>query len=282
MQKKVLITGATGFVGSNVLEYLKKNTDWDIVSFDFRDRLVNIGKFDYILNLASESDVQRSIQSPVNFIHNNIDLILKVLEYARKYPPHVFLQFSTEEVYGATNHKEWDVQLPSNPYAASKSAQEMIAIAYWKTYRVPVVITNSSNIVGKNQRKDKFIPKIIEQIKRGEEVTIYTSGGKVGKRYWNPVNNVADAIKFILSLEPSMYPDQERLDRYDLPGGEQMDNLQMAQLVAELLNKPLKYKLIDAESIRPGYNEFYTKAEGKLIELGWKPKETLREGLLWI
>lgn len=304
---KVLITGADGFIGSNILRYLLDKTDWEftclcswrhfgnplnikpnprvtVISHDLVGPIPEIGKHDYILHLASESHVDRSIDSPVSFIENNVSSTLQMLEYARKNPPKSFLLFSTDEVYGAMEHKDWDVLLPSNPYAASKAAQEMIAIAYWKTYKIPVVITNSNNIIGPNQNPEKFVPKIAELINEGKEITIHTANGKPGKRYWNPVDNVSDAILFIIEQlgNPVAYPASDRPDRYSLPGGEELDNLQMAQLVAEVLNKRLNYVTLDAETIRPGYDQFYAKTEGRLTQLGWVPPLTLREGLAWL
>lgn len=306
--KRVLMTGASGFIGSGVLEYLLENTDWEFVciaSFRHRGSSLNIessdrvqivthdltgvmpdlGLFDYILNLASESHVDRSISDPVNFIENNVSSTLQLLEYARRYRPQVFVQFSTDEVYGATEHDEWDVLLPSNPYAASKAAQEMIAIAYWRTYDLPIVITNSNNIVGPRQDPEKFVPKIMELIANDETVTIHIANGAPGTRYWNPVQNVANALLFILrDLNPTFYSDGEtdRPDRYNLPGGQELDNLEMAQLVAKLMGKKLKYKTVSAETVRHGYDQFYPKTDGTLSKLGWDPPLTLEEGLAWI
>lgn len=304
---RVLLTGASGFIGSEVLEYMLKYTDWtfvcpaswrhkgtplriqpnsrvEVISHDLTGNMPDLGYFDYIFNLASESHVDRSISDPVPFVENNITSTLQLLEYARKYPPKLFLQFSTDEVYGAMEHKEWDVLLPSNPYAASKAAQEMVAIAYWKTYGVPVVITNSNNIVGRNQDAEKFVPKIIHLIKAGKTVQIHTSNGKPGRRYWNPVQNVADALMFISAREPSKYNrgTVDKPDRYNLSGGKELDNLEMAQLIAERLGKSLKYELFDVEGLRPGYDVFYAHTKGRLDELGWKPPYTLEESLSWI
>lgn len=295
---RCLITGADGFVGSNVLEYLLETTDWEftalcswrhqgsplnikpnerveVITHDLVGKLPDIGNFHYILNIASESHVDRSIADPVGFIENNVSSTLQLLEYAREHQSRVFIQFSTDEVYGAQDHKEWDVLLPSNPYAASKACQEMIAIAYWKTYGTPVVITNSNNIVGKNQHPEKFVPKLIKQIRNWETVTIHTANGKPGVRYYNSVENIADALKFILNIQPAMHPTADRPDRYSLPGGERLDNLQMAELVSKVLGVGLNYELLDAELVRPGYDEFYPETDGKLTELGWKPLHTL-------
>lgn len=302
---RCLITGASGFIFSNVLEYLLEHTNLDfvalcswrhqgsplrikkskrvkVITHDLVGPIPDIGDFDYIIHGASESHVDRSIKEPVAFIENNVSSTLQVFEYARKHPAHAIILFSTDEVYGAMDHKEWDVLLPSNPYAASKAAQEMIAIAYWKTYGLPIVITNSNNIVGKNQDPEKFVPKIIAKIKAGETVQIHTSKGKPGKRFWNPVENVASALLFIMEHRPDAYPDSDRPSKWALEGGQELDNLEMAHLIARKLDRELQYKFVDAEGVRPGYDQFYAKTEGTLSKMGWEPPLTLEESLSWI
>lgn len=299
-----LITGASGFIGSGVLEYLLVNTNWDftclcswkhhgsptniypnprvtVVTHDLTAPIPNIGGFDYILNFASESHVDRSIAEPVPFIENNVSSILQLLEYARQQPPSVFLHFSTDEVYGAVSgHHDWDVLLPSNPYAASKAAQEMIAYAYWRTYGVPVVITNSNNIVGPNQHVEKFVPKLIYLIANDRTVTIHTSNGKPGVRHYNSVRNVASALAFILEQYVPYYEDgEELLARYSLPGGQMVNNLEMAEMIARLMGKKLNATFLDAELVRPGYDSFYPEVDGTLTDLGWKPPFTLEDEL---
>jgi len=307
MSKRVLITGASGFIFSNVLMHFLEHTDWNftciaswkhkgnplritnrpeyqfnkdrvnIVTHDLSGIVPYIGDFDIILHGASESHVDRSIANPVNFIENNVSITLQLLEYARRHEPKVFINFGTDESFGETNHKEWDVLLPSNAYAASKACQEMIAISYYRTFKVPVILTNSNNVVGIGQDKEKFVPTLIDLISRGEEVEIHTSDHKPGKRHYNPVQNVSDALLFILSLDNTI--DKVRPKRFNLPGGTELDNLEMAQLVAKLLKKPLRYRLVDAESVRPGYDKFYPASEGELSRLGWKPKYKLEECL---
>jgi dTDP-glucose 4,6-dehydratase len=226
----------------------------------------DLGEFDYILNLASESHVDRSIADPVNFIENNVSLTLQVLEYARKHPCKVFLQFSTDEVFGPGGY-------PSNPYAASKAAQEMTAQAYHRTYGIPLIITNSNNIVGKSQHPEKFVPKVVELIRADKTVPIHMVGGRPGRRWWNPVENIADALIYVLRQGST------GIERYDIPGGKMLDNLEMAQLIAKLMSKPLDYELVEAGAVRPGYDEFYNRAHNIP---GWSPVMTLELGLSWI
>lgn len=303
--KRVLITGADGFIGSNVLEFLLATTDWEfvaicswrhhgnplnlkpnerveVITHDLTGPVPELGHFDYILNLASESHVDRSIADPVPFVENNVSSTLQMLEYARHHLPKVFVQFSTDEVYGANDHEEWDVLEPSSPYAGSKAAQEVLCISWYKTYQVPIVITNSNNIIGPNQNPEKMVPKSAGLIRADREVTIHTVDGVPGRRHWNPVGNVSSAIAFILSLTPSKYPDSSRPDRYGLGGGKELDNLEMAQLIASIIGKPLKYHYLEGEVVRPGYDKSYPKTEGTLESLGWTPPLTLEEGLQWL
>ena len=303
---RILLTGASGFIGSNVLNYMLGNSDDDLefvcpVSFrhlgkgsritndervtvlyhDLRGVMPDVGPIDTILHLASESHVDRSIKDPVPFIENNISSTLQVLEFARRVKPDIFVLFSTDEVYGPHDHNDWDVLMPSNPYAASKAAQEAMAFAYWRTYGVPVVITNSNNIVGPNQDPEKFVPKVIGLINRGERVEIHVTEKGPGRRHYNPVQNVADALLTIVKLGAIRLEVATELDavqplRYSLPGGEELDNLEMAQLIARLMDKPLHTHRAGVHRVRPGYDQSYAPTQGsRLVALGWKPVITL-------
>lgn len=264
--KRLLLAGSTGFVGKHLIRYLKDNTDWEVVctTRDLTKGVRNQGAFDYIVNLASISSVEGSIKNPIKVIENNVSSTLRLLDYARLYRPEVFLHLSSVEVSN-----------PRNPYAASKAAQEAIASAYQATYGVPVVIVTSSNIVGPNQPDDRFIPKLIKQISAGETVKVYTHHGDIGSRVYNPVANVVDAICFILQMaQPSV------VNRYSINGGENVTNLGLAQRIAKLLDRPLNYELVDATSIRPGYTSEFAQSDPGIV--GWKPPQTLDEGLQWI
>lgn len=289
---RVLLTGGSGFIGSHVLDYLLEHTDWtfnciaswrhkgdplrvakndrvEITTHDLTGVVPNLGDFDYILNLASESHVDRSIKNPVHFVENNIALMLQILEYARKHPPKAFIQFSTDEVYGDSGNVELD---PSNPYAASKAAQELIAMSYRRTYGVPVIITNTNNVMGANQDEEKFIPKIAELIRNDRIVPLHADNGVFGSRYYNHVDNVSAALLFILN--------QGKVgERYNLPGGEKLNNLEMAMMVAGLLGKELKYKTKDASDDRPGYDKSYPEPDSKLTDMGFKPPVSFEQGL---
>lgn len=310
---RVLITGASGLVGSEVLQYLHENTDWefvviaswkhkgkpenviksdrvDVITHDLESPLpestVNrIGQVDYILNIASESHVDRSIADPVDFVQNNVSLVLNVLELARQIKPRKIIQFSTDEVYGVASdgvdHEEWSAIVPSNPYAASKAAQEAIAISYWRTYNVPVIITNTMNVFSEAQDWEKFIPLCVKKIVNGEKITIHGNpDGTPGSRYYIHAQQVAQALEFILNnVEAKMYPDHERPERLNIVGEEEVDNLTLAQRIAGSLGRDLDYEIVDFHSSRPGHDTRYALDGSKLASYGWSPKNTLTDTL---
>lgn len=308
---KVLLTGVAGFIGAHTLEHLLENTDWQIAGIDslehrgdmrridqvlsknpdWRKRLQffkqdlaeglplevveQMGRVDYIINMAAESHVDRSITDPVPFVRNNVELALNMLEYARLACPEAFIQISTDEVYGpmidGRPYAEWDRQLPSNPYSASKSAQEAIAISYWRTYGVPLIITNTMNNIGEMQHAEKFLPLLVKKLMAGEEVSIHGSPKDMGSRYYLHARNHADALLFILkNLPPAAYgPDELYPHRYHIVGDTRVGNLEMAEKIAKLVGKPLKYKF--DSSVRPGHDLHYGLSDGKLNAAGWRP-----------
>jgi len=245
---------------------------------------------DIIINLASESAVERSLKDPVSCLTNNYNLAINMLEFARRCQGlELFVQISTDEVYGEaspnSSHKEWDVIMPSNPYSASKAAQEALAIAYWRTYNLPIVITNIMNIIGERQDPEKFLPKIIQKVFLGEEMPIYgDSLEDIGTRVYLHAKNVSDALVFISKIKPAIYNSSlkscgSRPDRYNICGEVELNNLQMAQLVAEIMGKKLNYRLIPSESARPGYDRRYMLDNSKLTNMGWTPFMDFRKSV---
>lgn len=317
---RVLLTGASGFFGHHLLRHLLSETDWEIVcicswehkgiperikqalnGFDERRVTVithdliapipehtatRIGRIDYILNIASNSHVDRSIDNPGEFIISNTALAYNMLELARKLKPKLFLQFSTDEVYGVApdgvDHPEWSTILPSNPYSASKACQEAVAISYWRTYNVPVIITNTMNLFGQAQDPEKYVARLIRKIHNGETVTVHGREGNIGSRYYLHARNAADAVLFIVrNLPPILYKEEEVLlpDRYNIVGDIELNNLEMASLVAELMDKPLKYELEDFHNTRPGHDRRYSLSGKKLKDKGWDAPHDFRESL---
>jgi dTDP-glucose 4,6-dehydratase len=251
-----------------------------------------LGDIDVIMNIASESHVDRSIDSPREFIENNTALMLTMLEYARQVRPTLFLHMSTDEVYGPAYggylHKEWDTILPSNPYSASKAAQEAIAFSYWRTYGVPLVITNTMNIIGEMQDFEKFVPKVMSYVHHGWKMPIHASAqGVAGSRYYLHARNLADAWLFLARnyLEsPGGIPmftghGHTRPDRFNIVGEREVSNLEMAQMIADFMGKPLLYELTDFHSSRPGHDLRYALDGRSLEDVGWKAPLSLDDSL---
>jgi dTDP-glucose 4,6-dehydratase len=318
---KVVITGGCGFVGHHVVEHFLKNTDAQIIVIDGLsyasagyDRLNDIGCFDggrakvfsvdlsnplscgvrkeigdvdYILNLASESHVDRSIEYPDEFIRNNVMLAVNVLDWARTIPGlKRFLQFSTDEVFGPAEKdkffKEGDPHNPGNPYSASKSAQEAICSAYANTYGLPIIITNTMNIFGERQHPEKFIPMVIRKVRDGERVNIHSdkTGSVIGSRFYIHARNVADAICFILENNVVCLSKTDPASgRYNIVGEREIDNITLAKTIAEMIGRPLSYETVDFHSSRPGHDLRYALDGSKLSVLGWSPPAALYESL---
>lgn len=195
---------------------------------------------------------------------------------------------NTDEVFGPALygqfHSEWDIHKPSNPYAASKSAQDQILFSYWRCYGVPLIVTHTMNIFGPMQDKEKFIPMLISKIQKGEKVTIHGSPGDVGSRMYLHVHNLADAWKYIIeNQEPIPYIDNHHMDQrpcsFNITGQEEIDNLTLAKIVADIIGKDLIFELLDFHSARPGHDRRYALNGEKLKHHGWKHPYTLRESL---
>lgn len=321
--KNILITGIGGFVGHHAAEHLLKNTDWKIVGIDswrhkgdslrlrhlvqepqFRDRLKiithdlrspisqrmieEIGSVDIVLNIASSSHVDRSIEDPVPFVEGNVSIALNVGEYCRAVKPKMLIQCSTDEVFGPAlegeAHTEWLPNKPSNPYAASKAAQNSILFSYWRCYDVPLVITHCMNMIGERQDPEKFIPMCISKIFKGEEITIHGTPSSVGSRMYLHSRNLADAWLFLMkNVIPTRYHDDHSIhqqpDSFNIVGDEEVDNLTMAQKIAEFVGKPLNYRFVDFHKARPGHDRRYALDGSKIAALGWKAPVPLWESI---
>jgi dTDP-glucose 4,6-dehydratase len=254
---------------------------------------------DLIINMASESAVERSTTDPTACVRNNVDLTLNMLEFARRCKGlQQFIQISTDEVYGEAPpdgvHKEWSNIMPSNPYAASKAAQEALAISYWRTYNLPITITNTMNLIGERQDPEKFLPKIIGFVAQGKEMPIYgDSEDSIGSRIYLHAKDMADALVFLADQTPKLYSNfvkanntwEARPDRYNIVGDEEVNNLELAKMVSSIIGKDLQYKLIPSESARPGYDRRYGLDGSKMLNMGWKHplglKKSLEEIVNW-
>lgn len=312
--KNIVITGGAGFIGHHTVEHLIRKTDWNIIIIDKLSYASNglnklksanlldnsrikmftwdlniplsigikqeIGQdINYILHIAAESDVNRSIAEPVPFVQNNINSTLYMLEYAKELPKlEKFYMFSTDETRGVPEgnyaFKETDSFNPRNPYSASKAACEMLCMAYANTYKIPVMISEMVNAIGERQHVEKFVPKVIKTLLDDDELIVHAdpTGTIPGSRYYIHARNTADAILFLLdngSINES----------YNICTFDEIDNLSMALKIADIVGKPLKYKLVDFHSERAGHDLIYRLDGTKLRNLGWKPPVNFEESL---
>ena len=321
--RRVLITGVGGSIGCHVLRHLLKHTDWEVVGLDsFRhkgltDRVHQVtykhpetlerlkifthdlvapisnmleqklGHIDYIINLASLSDVGPSIEAPGYVIRNNVELMINMLDYSRRIQPLVFLHVSTDETYGPTDgksvHKEWDPIIPSSAYSSSKAAQEAIGISYWRSYGVPLVIANIMNNFAEMQSPLKFPAMVQRLVREGKPVPIHKFGeNNYGSRYYIHSRNCADALWFLLRrIRPTRHVPGaiDRPSRYNVVGDRRIDNLEMAQYIAAACHRNLDWYPTSATENRPGHDQNYGLDGSKLREAGWSAPYTFEQSM---
>ena len=248
-----------------------------------------IGEIDIILHLAAGSHVDRSIDYPMEFVLDNVVGTANILNYARFINDSKgidrIIYFSTDEVFGPAangiDYKENDRYNSTNPYSATKAGGEELAVAYENTYGLPVYITHTMNVFGERQHPEKFIPMCIKRIRDGETVTIHSDKTKKipGSRHYIHAEDVAEAIHFLLTNKIDLKPDfgGAKCPKFNIVGSEELNNLELAQIIAASQGKKLKYEMVDFHSSRPGHDLRYSLSGEKMKNLGWTPSIKLTE-----
>ena len=248
-----------------------------------------IGDIDIILHLAAGSHVDRSIDYPMEFVLDNVVGTANILEYARKINDNNkldrFIYFSTDEVFGPApnniDYSENDRYNSTNPYSATKAGGEELAVAYENTYNLPVYITHTMNVFGERQHPEKFIPMCIKKIRDGECVTIHSDKSKKipGSRHYIHAEDVSEAIHFLLTNSISNEVDfgGAKCPKFNIVGSEELNNLELAKIIADSQEKELKYEMVDFHSSRPGHDLRYSLSGEKMKKLGWQPSIKLTE-----
>jgi len=307
MKKKVVVTGGSGFIGSNLVKLLlkkkffvinidnlsyssnlfntknfKKNKNYLFFKADINSRkkiisILNKHKPSGIFNLAAETHVDRSIDEPKNFINSNIlgvyNLLESISNYKKKNNKDIkLIHISTDEVYGDVlrgRTNENHPYKPSSPYSASKASADHLIKAYIRTYKIKAIITNCCNNYGPNQFPEKLIPKLIYNIINNKSLPIYGKGKN--SREWIHVNDHCEALLKIF------YKGQIG-ENYNIGSGQNYKNIDIARRLLRIAKK--KNKIIFVKD-RPGHDFRYALNNKKILKkLKWKSKINLHEGLL--
>ena len=300
---RLLVTGGAGFIGSNYIRMLVKGElkgiskiivldkltysgnkqnliDLDSSSYEFvqgdicdTDLVLKLSKqVDAIVNFAAESHVDRSIDSSREFIQTNVLGTHTLLESARKSSVEMFLQVSTDEVYGSIAEGSWDEDFPlkpNSPYAASKASADLISQAYYRTYGMDVRITRCSNNYGPYQYPEKVIPLFITNLIQDKKVPLYGQGLNV--RDWLHVTDHCRGIHLVLTKgKPG--------DVFNIGGGRELSNLELTRVILEAM--AASEERIEEVVDRLGHDFRYSLNIEKITnQLGYKPEVDFEEGI---
>lgn len=302
---KILITGCLGFIGSHMCRYILENTDWDVIGFNRNTDQRNIHRIDdyvynkrfrlvigdlsdnnsvsglaedvdYIVNFAARTFVDHSIRDPMPFIQSNIIGTYNLLEEARRNKSTLkrYIQVSTDEVYGSItegSYKEDSRLNPTNPYAATKAAADMLCISYFNTYGVPIIITRTENNFGEYQHPQKALPKFVKYAIEGKPLPVYGDGKH--KRMWLYVLDHCSAIHHLLT-------NGKIGEIYHVAGEQELMNIELATRILKILGKDENMiEYINDFNIRPGHDRRYALNTEKLKATGWEPKYKLDTSL---
>lgn len=303
--QNILVTGGAGFIGSNFVRHmLEVHPNYSIVNLDkltYAGNLENLEdvndhpkyrfvrgdicdrnlvesvirehSIDTVVNFAAESHVDRSIMGPAIFIETNVAGTNILLELTNEYHVKRFIQISTDEVYGSLGPEgkftEETPLRPNSPYAASKAAADLLALAYHHTYGTPVIVTRCSNNYGPYQFPEKLIPLMIANALSNKPLPVYGDGRNV--RDWLHVRDHCAAVDLVLHKgKPG--------EVYNIGGNNEWKNIDLVKFLLKKLEKP--ESLITFVKDRPGHDRRYAIDSAKIErELGWKPRYTFEEGL---
>lgn len=302
---KILITGGAGFIGSNFVNYIKNKYpiyevsvidklnqqgrkenlrdyfsgidfyEFDLIDYTKLEEVFQKTKFDLVVHFAAETNVDRSIENPLEFVNSNIVATQNLLSLSHKYGVKRFHHVSTDEVFGELSldpndkFNELTPYDPRSPYSATKAGSDHLVRAYFSTYGLPVTISNCSNNYGPYQVPENIIPLFVLFALRDRDLTIYGDGKSV--RDYLFVEDHCRAIDLVLHKG-------EAGQTYCIGGGAEKNGIEIADAILKVLpgTKSQKTFVID----RPGHDRRYAIDYSKLRDkLGYKPSVTFEEGL---
>lgn len=299
--KKLLITGGAGFIGSNFIRHiLNKYSNYSVTNLDkltYCGNLENlkdiekdkrykfvkgdiadpgivkslVKKSDVIVHFAAETHVDRSITDPYSFVRTNVVGTHTLLEEAKANGVERFIHISTDEVYGSIgkgSFKENDPLRPNSPYSAAKAGSDLLARSYFVTFKLPVIITRSSNNFGPYQYPEKVMPLFITNALENKSLPLYADGMNV--RDWLFVIDNCEAIDTVMHKGAAG-------EIYNIGGGTEITNLELTHSILEMLGKDKA--LIKLVKDRPGHDKRYSLDIAKIRTLGWKPRHDFKKAL---
>jgi dTDP-glucose 4,6-dehydratase len=309
----LLITGGCGFIGSNFINYIFDKLSYDIVNIDamyycaneknVRDDIRNSNRYklvkgnlcsfdlvrhvidtfdiEYIIHFAAQSHVQNSFEDSLQYTSDNVVGTHTLLECARRQGKiQRFIHISTDEVYGESmlttgteKKNEESILCPTNPYAASKAAAELIAQSYYHSFNMPIIITRGNNVYGSNQYPEKLIPLFIDLLLTSKPVTIQGDGSNV--RAFLHVNDVCSALELIL--------DKGKIGEIYNIGSDENDEYSVSEIARMLIHKIKKTddygKWITYIKDRPFNDKRYYISNEKVKQLGWNIRTEFNSGI---
>jgi len=301
---RILVTGGAGFIGSNLIRLLlRRHPEDEVVNLDlltYAGNLENLADVDRdpryrfvrgdiadagvvgdvvgagvdaIVNCAAQTHVDRSIGDPASFARTNVIGTSTLLEAARAHGVSRFIQVSTDEVYGSLGpdglFSEESPLRPSSPYSASKAGGDLLALSYWTTYGLPVVVTRCSNNYGPYQFPEKVIPLFVTNALDDQPLPLYGDGLNV--RDWIHVEDHCDALDLLLRAERAG-------EVYNIGASCERNNRDLTAEILAILEKPAS--LIRMVADRPGHDRRYAIDAAKVRrDVSWQPKRSFDEGL---
>jgi dTDP-glucose 4,6-dehydratase len=296
---KLFVTGAAGFIGSNYVRHVLGSSDDTIVIFDALTYAGNMASIedvlgdrvsfvqgditdrdavraamagcDQVVHFAAESHVDRSISGPDAFVNTNCDGTNVMCDVARQLDVERFLHVSTDEVYGSVetgSSVETDPLEPRSPYSASKAGSDLIALSYFTTYDLPIIVTRASNNYGPFQFPEKVIPLFTSNLLDGGSVPLYGDGMNI--RDWLYVADHCSGVDVVLR---NGVPGEI----YNIGGGNEITNRQLTDRLIELCGRD--ESAIDYVEDRLGHDRRYSIDCSKLRGIGWAPAQDFAEGL---
>jgi len=253
----------------------------NLCSYDLISNILDIYKIDTVIHFAAQSHVQNSFDNALQYTSDNVVGTHTLLEACRKYGKLTkFIHISTDEVYGESmlteneeKKHEGSVLCPTNPYAATKAAAELIAKSYYHSFKMPIIITRGNNVYGPNQYPEKLIPRFIEQLLNGNKVTIQGDGSNV--RAFLHVNDVCSALKLI--LEKGTIGEIYNIGSDD---HSEYTVLQIAQTLIEKIACTKEYSSwISYIEDRPFNDKRYYISNQKVKDLGWEIRVDFEQGI---